>query len=159
MDYRPEAWRPYGQSRGMSGNWARILADSRVAKEFLPSLREMTAVWHVNSYNLQSAGLDFEHKIMEKQVQLWSQFFRTSFAENKLVPPKWLKIEFAQEYQSRHQVWQTTFDEALESFKIEVEGQEEDLEASSRKWLDDMYGEGKQGKSGRQRRRARQAET
>jgi hypothetical protein len=156
IDYRPGAWHSLDRRRGFSGSWEQILTDSSHTKEFFPSLREFSAVWHVNYYDLNNAGLYFEGKSLQEGSELWAHFLRASHAEHKLVPSEWLKVEFAYEYNDRHKQWQVSFDEALRIFRKEVGGQEEDLEASGRKWLEEAFGDGKR-INRRQRRQARLA--
>jgi hypothetical protein len=158
IDYHPGAWRTLGNRRGLSGSWEQILTDSRLSKEFLPSLREFLAVWRVNHHDLNVSGLDFEGKSLQERSEIWARFFHTSYAENKLVPSEWLKVEFAFEYNNRHKYWQASFDEAFKIFRKEVGGQEEDLEASGRKWLEEAYGNTNRKMNTRQRRQARLAD-
>jgi hypothetical protein len=158
IDYHPGAWRAVGKRRDLSGSWEKILTDSRLAKEFLPSLREFLAVWHVNYIDLNDSGLYFEGKSLQERSEIWAQFFRTSYAEDKVVPSEWLKVVFVHEYNNRHKHWQVSFDEALKIFRKEVGGQEEDLEASGRKWLEEAYGNTNRKMNTRQRRQARLAD-
>jgi hypothetical protein len=152
MEYRPDAWCAEGQRPGLRGSWEQILTDSRLAKEFFPMLREFTAIWHVSPYNMESAGLYFEDKTFEERVKIWETWMNTSFEENRLVPPRWLKMQFVYDYENRHKDWQIDFDKACGIFRKEVEGWEEDLEASGRKWLEEAYGDDKQKKKKKQRR-------
>jgi hypothetical protein len=158
MDYRPDAWRPYDQPRGLSGSWEQILTDSRLAKEFFPMLREFKAIWHVHEPDLERAGLCFDDKTCEERIEIWETWMRKSFQEDRLVAPKWLKMEFVYEHKNRHRDWQMSFNQACAIFGKEAEGQDEALEASGRKWLEEAYGDGRQRKNRKQRRLARMAE-
>jgi len=155
MDYHPDAWRVDGPPPGLSGSWEQILADSRLAKEFFPMLREFTAIWHVNPHNLDKAGLHFDGTTCEERVEIWETWMEKLFEENRLVPPKWLKMQFVYEYENRHRDWQMNFDKACSMFRKAVEGWEEDLEASGRKWLEEAYGDDNQKKNRRHRRHRR----
>lgn len=158
MDYRPDAWRADGRPPGLSGSWEQILTDSRLAREFFPMLREFTAIWHVIPNNLEKAGLHFDGKTREECVEIWKTWMENLFEENRLVPPMWLKMEFVYEYENRHRDWQRNFDRACGIFRKAVEGYQEDLEASGRKWLEEAYGDDTQRNNKKQRRLMRIAE-
>ncbi|KAF2801002.1 hypothetical protein K505DRAFT_369892 [Melanomma pulvis-pyrius CBS 109.77] len=140
-------YRSHWQLRGVGNSWGDMITQARLAKEFFPLLRECTAVWHVDEYVLEKTGLDFKDKTVEEQTEVWAEALRSWYEGNKLVPPRWLRVELVAMWGYLHASLQASFHAALDGFRREVEamdrhGTENDLESSGRKWLE-TWGGGK----------------
>ena len=131
----------YGAARTMAERWGEIVAEARLVKEYFPVLRECTATWDVFGYMFSRENLNLSEKTVEEQTVVWAAWMRHCYSADKLVPPRWLRVEFGREWMGQYAVYQVSFAEALDVLRGEIksDGDPEELEGSGRRWLEERF--------------------
>ncbi|KAF2004563.1 hypothetical protein P154DRAFT_616752 [Amniculicola lignicola CBS 123094] len=161
LTYRQQDWRAAASWKrpGPSGAYARIIQDAYILKTFFPVMREFTANWVILLREIEEGeGCVFVGKTELECEERWGWWLKRCYKIDGLVPPAWLRVRFGEHQYGYRDMGhlEGTFEVALgrlRSVLVEKEkGKVEsgvDVEESGRRWMEEVWGEEKEKKRGR----------
>ncbi|KAH7128633.1 hypothetical protein B0J11DRAFT_578817 [Dendryphion nanum] len=148
LTFRNFIWRRTWRNNTSEGSFAQMISESRLAKEYFPSLRECVCAWYTSEQEFeQNGGVSVSAISYEEKVDIITDWMKFWCNQYHMVPPKWLKVEY-QSYQCEYvKSLEEVFANALERCKKEVHDNSPlDLEESGQKWLEEYWEEHTRGK-------------
>jgi hypothetical protein len=128
--------------------FTQMLRDAYTCKATFPKLREFTLVWQIRPmYRDTHSQVEFPDKSEEEKKVIWLRWMRDWVREGNVVPPKWVRFEFVNYWDSpRRVVHERAITGAYAMLVAEMRGvrdEDAELEESRRRWLEELESEGR----------------